>query len=418
MHFTIEVFGQLYANQTLATIYARRDNPSLFIFYNEQKLTYQAFRHLASVRKPLLRLESGDNTEIPERLPEELQRPFDKSIKITHIPEASPQSPMDVSVPPPSNGAASSSQVPIKSTIITPPTINLNSAGSYNNVNMDCFAYLKNSGSLIPYFDSKIGSLKSFINAIRLVESITPPDMTPQFVQLIKSKLRGKSADLCEHFSTVDDIIFTLKDEITHEPSAVLESKLDALVFDYKNLNEFCTLAEDLAEQLITSLENEGVIRRKATEMVISKLTILCRQSARNPEIKSVLGGSSFTQPRDVLSKFRTEIALLSRETQFNRRQQGNHYNNNNFAGQNFPNRRPNYNSINNNNNYNQYRSNPSNNNNNNRGQFQPRFQSNNTQGPNRQPQQQMNSNVRVVQEQENDNPARWPVNLEEENTD
>lgn len=374
MLFNISVHGTEYQNQTLQTIYKHRNNPTLLILCNKRKYRYAAFSRLAGIKKLLLRLHENIDIEQPERSSSDLQRPFVKHFQSSSesTPEESIvqqfESPTIFQSPNTSNFNFSfnnTNNSPNSNPDSNTYTMNTHNMASTVN---DDISFFKFAASLIPIYHSNVEALDSFISNVRLVDSMTSDCHKSKFVKFVYGRLIGKASKLCQYCSTIDEIINQLEGHITDEPSLVLESKLDALTFDYKNLSEFCSQAEVLADKCVNALVEEGCTRSKATTMIITKLINICRKSARNETIKAILASSSFCQPRDVLSKFRTEIALAHKENPNSIRPPNNHmfnrfnrpsgsfqtYNNNSYNNprafnQNFGPRFPNNNNYNNN---------------------------------------------------------------------
>lgn len=118
-----------------------------------------------------------------------------------------------------------------------------------------------------------------------------------------------------------------------------------------------------LSDALEQSLILEGTAEPKARQMTVSKVVETCRKSARNDLTRTVLAAGQFENPKDVLTKFITEVGdqikdrqVLAYRQQSNRRGQNyNHRgrsqlnNNNNNYNNNYNNQR--YGQINNRNN-------------------------------------------------------------------
>lgn len=235
--------------------------------------------------------------------------------------------------------------------------------------------------------------LQAFINAIKLLKPIAASgNLNDYLVSFVKTKLEGKALEsIPQNECTIDQIIQSLSDKIKPDNSKVIEGRLLALKSDNRNLTDFATSAEQLADSLKRSLIIEGVTEEKANEMVIDRTIEMCRTSARTDIVKSVISSSQFKSAKEVISKYIIEINRQQKDQQvlayrsFNKnknqnfQQNRNHNNNTNNRRQNsshnsnFNNRRPNRRFNNNRNHNGRY----TNNNNNNR-TFDSAHQNNN----------------------------------------
>lgn len=200
---------------------------------------------------------------------------------------------------------------------------------------MDLLSFLKLAGSLIPRFSDDANELEYFIDQVLQLETATPENLKTNLITFVKGRLIGKARNSASDCKTIPEIISALRSDIVLESSEILESRLAALRFDDKNLTDFATAVERLSDQIINSLMSEGVTKVKAIQMTTRMVVDNCRKSARSQTIKTILAASSFTSPRDVLTKFRTEVAELKKESQvlgynYNNRR-GGHSNNHNY---------------------------------------------------------------------------------------
>lgn len=264
MLFTIRVHGSIYTDQKLATIYHFRNNPSLSIYFNNNYYPFSEFSKLAGIRKGLLRIALSDDV-LPDRSTDTL----DHKSKLQKLN------------------------------------------------NMDNFTFLKFAASVIQPYSGNTDGLESFINNVNLVAGLRDAAVHNNFFLFVKGQLTGKAATVCSGCTSINQIIACLRENILRDPSEVLESRLNALTFDNKCLTDFCAEVEKVADSLLDSLVSEGVSRTKANSMTIDKVIRVCRKSSHNNTVKAVLAASSFTTPKDVLSKFRTEISECNQDRHF-----------------------------------------------------------------------------------------------------
>lgn len=204
-----------------------------------------------------------------------------------------------------------------------------------NQLTMDAPAFLKLACSLIQPFTEDPELLESFIDNVNLVNSMaTTTHLKAIFLSFVKGRLNGRARTVTTGCETIDDIISELRSSIVRDSSEVLESRLAALNFDHINLTDFSAAVEKIANQLINSLMSEGVSKAKANSMAVRQVIDTCRRSARSDMIKAILASCAFNSPKEVLAKFRTEIAALKKDKQFHPNQR--HNNNNRHSNSNY----------------------------------------------------------------------------------
>lgn len=183
---------------------------------------------------------------------------------------------------------------------------------------MDAIGTINLVNSIVRPFTGQFNELSSFLTNIQILESVITAENINIAIQCILGKLSGSAANLVPSTATTfEDIINALQDNITGDPSEVVESRLAALRFDNRNLTSFSTEVEKLSNTLSQAYIQEGIPLKKANNMTINCVIQCCRKSTRNDLIKSVLASSTFETPRAVLSKFVTEIADQNKDKQF-----------------------------------------------------------------------------------------------------
>lgn len=89
-----------------------------------------------------------------------------------------------------------------------------------------------------------------------------------------------------------------------------------ALRLDKKQVQDFSKVAEELADSFKRSLIVEGITQAKANEMAIDKTIEMCRASAKNDLVKSILAASTFENTKEVIAKLVVETATDNTEKQ------------------------------------------------------------------------------------------------------
>lgn len=255
---------------------------------------------------------------------------------------------------------------------------------------MDRLKFLTTASSLIRPYNGEPDDLDCFIRNIRLIADCADGDLKPFFLDFVKGRISGSLGNACKDATSIENLISTLKSSVHIESHKEIISKLHAL--DSRQLNSFLNDAEKLGDSLVDSLVLEGCTREFAVSTTIEKIREICRKSAKNETLKTIIAASSYNSHREVLTSFRLEIANLKQDRVYQNRP----FQRPNRNGQtDSPNRRyqtPNHNNNYNNNSYNNY--------NNNSNNFRPRS------GP---PPRQNPNHIRVTMEDpENSEAIRW----------
>lgn len=289
---------------------------------------------------------------------------------------------------------------------------NSQSNGQINQINMTQSAeeFMALAHRTINYkYNGDPLALDSFIDAITLLTSLCKPQNKTICIQFIMTKLEGEAREAIEtEPQETKDIMDALKAHIKTESSKVIEGRILALRADKTNLTTFSQRAEDLAEQYRRSLCKEGYSKAKAKELAIEKTVDLCRRSARNDQVKSIIAATAFTDPKEVIAKMIVEInnvkldrSVTQKHNNYNNKNSNNksyksNYGNNNNRQQNNSRGSGSSNSQNfsnsrqNNGNGNGYRGNRSNYNNSNNGNGRTFYNSNNSNNSRRQNEQSL----------------------------
>lgn len=199
--------------------------------------------------------------------------------------------------------------------------------------------FLQLAGSMLnTHYDGDPLKLESFLASVDLIQTMCEEANADLCFKYIKSKLDGTALEcLPDDVDSVDDIVNALNANITPDSSKVVEGRLLALRLEKSNFTRFSEQAEKLSEALRRSLGVEGITKAKASEMAIAKTVELCRKTARNEIVKSVLAAATFNSPKEVISKFITEndVAKKEKQEQSVQGQNRNRFNggNNNFRG-------------------------------------------------------------------------------------
>lgn len=244
---------------------------------------------------------------------------------------------------------------------------NENNANTTNE--MDDFEFMTKAGQIIKKpFTGDVGALDAFIDAVELVESVTPADKVHVLLRVIKTKLEEKAKQLTKHATTIDEIKNILKSKIQPMTPDVVISKLLALRIDRTSLQTFQENVEKYSEHLRISYIAQGIPHDVAKKMTIEKTVEACQYSCKTQHVKTVLESTHFDEPNEVVAKFlvvANKEKRMSNEAQVLRFNSNNGQRGRNNNGQRHNNYRGNNYNSNNFRQNNNYRQNNNNNNNN-----------------------------------------------------
>lgn len=292
----------------------------------------------------------GDISRQPEAEPEDnsdfndKQLHNDKIVNDTHEKEQKSLSQTNSNLP-----STSSLKIPIdtENTMAPPEDTNARDRGEMSRIEFIrfCSQAIKNNYSGDPL------ALNAFINAVKLVETISEGKFDDLLKTFLLTKLEGKALESINQDGSVENIIADLKKSIKPDSSKVISGRMLAMKLNKLTSQEYASKAEELADSLQRSLVIEGITREKAKEMAIEKTVEMCRQSAKTDLVRSVLAAATFNDPKEVIAKLITEQAtneterqILAYRAQNNKRFNKFNNNNRNFAynsyknGQNGPN--------------------------------------------------------------------------------
>lgn len=125
-------------------------------------------------------------------------------------------------------------------------------------------------------------ALNAFINAIKLVKTISNGRFDDLLKSFILTKLEGKALECVNQEGTIDGFMNDLKETIEPDNSKVVAGRMLSMKLGKISTEEYSKKAEDLAEALQRSLIVEGINQSKAKEMAIEKTVEMCRQSAKS----------------------------------------------------------------------------------------------------------------------------------------
>lgn len=166
-------------------------------------------------------------------------------------------------------------------------------------------------------FDGDPLKLDSFITDAEFVESMTETANKDTFLKFIKTKISGRAKECLPENDTItsfDIIKNALQKDIKPDSSIVVEGKMATLRLSKGDFTKFAEEAEKLAEAYRRSLIFEKYPREKAAELTIRKTKELCRRTARNDVVKSVIDSTQYDNPAEVIATYITQNDVARKE--------------------------------------------------------------------------------------------------------
>lgn len=174
-------------------------------------------------------------------------------------------------------------------------------------------------------------ALDSFIDSVKLLNDLCEQNNKGTFMKFLLTRLEGEAREVIEEEPIdADDLIDELKEHLKPASSKVIAGRMLALRADKLNLTRFSERAEELAEQYRRSLCKEGFSKEKAKELAIEKTVDLCRVSARNGRVQSIIAATAYTEPKEVIAKMIIEINNLKLDRNSVQYKSNHKYNKNN----------------------------------------------------------------------------------------
>lgn len=280
LKYNVELNGSSPTEHTIEGIFKLRTTPGLFVHVpvkgGVEKRTYSQFVKLATVRNIIHQLELLESRSSP--------------IIPAHL-----------------NNSSNSSSNTIdhkQSLLLDTPTTST----------MDSISFLKFASSLLPKFSGLPEDRDSFIENIRLLNSLATKENYPTFISFLKGRVSGIVYEACRNCQDVESIIKEIESTVVSESADVIEARINGLYFNLQNISQFCTDLDVLLDKFVIALVSEGVSRNRAYIMSVKLCTDVCRRSARNDLIKSIMASSSFSSHKEVTAKFQLEFANIQRE--------------------------------------------------------------------------------------------------------
>lgn len=160
--------------------------------------------------------------------------------------------------------------------------------------------------------------LAAFVTSVKIAQDFATSDaLKLKLVEYVKGRLDGRARELItDDIDNIEDLLTTLKGNISPEKSNIISGRLIALRYSYAKQEEFAEKAEELANALRRTLVFEGIPAKIAEEKSVEETVKLCRKFTNSDVGKAVLDASTFKTPKDVIAKLITSNEQGARDKQ------------------------------------------------------------------------------------------------------
>lgn len=163
--------------------------------------------------------------------------------------------------------------------------------------------FLKLSSSLLPEFDGRAENLRSFKDALLLIDTLKG-SYEAQAIILIKTKLKGCARNLISNEATITAIIDTLTTKIKGESVDVISAKIMNLQQKNKTANHYAQEIEKLTKTLEGAFINDGLSSDLATKYSTTFAVKAMSQNCTIDKVKLIMQAGTFSDMNEVVSKF------------------------------------------------------------------------------------------------------------------
>lgn len=163
--------------------------------------------------------------------------------------------------------------------------------------------FLRTASNLIPDFDGKAENLRSFLDALELVNSIKESHGIVA-VSLVKTKLKGAARNLISNETSLEQIIATLANSVKGESVEVITAKLMNLKQKNKTANDYTKEVSELTRALEGAYISDGLSNTIAGKYSTQKAIQAMTKNCSNDKVKLIMEAGTFSNMNDAVSKF------------------------------------------------------------------------------------------------------------------
>ncbi|XP_017474117.1 PREDICTED: LOW QUALITY PROTEIN: uncharacterized protein LOC108364783 [Rhagoletis zephyria] len=163
--------------------------------------------------------------------------------------------------------------------------------------------FINTATRLMPDFDGKPENLRSFLDALSLIETLKGDHETVA-INLIKTKLKGNARNLIENEATIQDVIRKLTSSVKGESVEVLSAKILNIRQNNKSANTYCNEVETLTKSLESAYISDGLsctlAQQYSTQIAVKAMTKNCTID----RVKLIMEAAQFNTMNEAIEKF------------------------------------------------------------------------------------------------------------------
>lgn len=172
-----------------------------------------------------------------------------------------------------------------------------------DNMTQTVVEFINTATRLIPEFDGKPENLRSFLDALSLLDTLKDTHEAVA-INLIKTKLKGNARNLVENESTIQQIIGKLSSSVKGESVEVLSAKILNIRQNSKSANAYCSEIESLTRTLESAYISDGLscelASKYSTQIAVKAMTKNCTID----RVKLIMEAGQFGNMNDAIGKF------------------------------------------------------------------------------------------------------------------
>lgn len=174
--------------------------------------------------------------------------------------------------------------------------------------------YFKLADNILPKdYDGSPDKLRTFIDALELLSTITPANLVAQGVRFVKTRLSGKARDVVTNETTLVAIAQILNAQIKPEPVGQLIDQLMGLDEEGSRA-EYVNKVEEVGLKLRRSFIADGANAATADGYAAKHTVQALINNSPTAEVRTVLKASSFSTPQEAIAKYSALTAVITSE--------------------------------------------------------------------------------------------------------
>lgn len=163
--------------------------------------------------------------------------------------------------------------------------------------------FLNTASKLIPDFDGKFENLRSFLDALSLVDTLKGSQEAVA-LSLIKTKLKGTARNSINDEASIQQIITKLSGSVKGESVEVLSAKILNIRQNNKSANAYCNEIETLTKSLEGAYISDGLTCEQATRYSTQVAVKAMTKNCTIDKVKLIMEAGQFHNMNDAIGKF------------------------------------------------------------------------------------------------------------------